>query len=254
MVAIFVDPNKERTDDTIDYDYTSDNCYEGQAENDQYRLTSRSWRDFEYRDYCIRYTSTKDDYNVARSKRNKYQDYYSSTSEEFWGGLYKNLYDENKDKIKGLLDSLWFIKESNQLNKIEFANSIVTFVQDIPYSYILDEANCEDQEGEFEGCLEDEKYGILSPIEFLHTLYGDCDTRTVLLYTIFKELGYEPKIAISNAYAHSVLLLNVASSGNDYVYDQGRKFYFWETTAPNWPSGVLPPDMADIGNWDVALN
>jgi len=217
-------------------------------------LTARSWKDYIFNEYCTSYICANYDYDGAKDAREQYTDYDSQTSDEFWGKLYYSLYEQNKERIGSLLDSLWTLKEVNDLDQFEFANAVVTFVQDIPYAYILDKERCEDQEEIYGNCVTDIKYGILSPVEFLYTLNGDCDTRTVLLYTIFRELGYEPKIANSDAYAHSILLLNVASGGNDYIYDRGRKFFFWETTAANWPSGTLPPDTRDLDKWTVVLN
>jgi len=235
-------------------DYKYEECSEEQTKSSSILITSRSWQDFSYNQYCTNYITSEQSFDKMESLRNNYEDTYSQTSEEFWGRLYNELYQQNKNHLTGLLDSLDAIKTLHKFNNSDFANMIVTFVQDIPYAYILDQADCDEQESVYGGCLENIKYGILSPIEFLHTLKGDCDTRTVLLYTILKELGYEPKIAVSNAYEHSVLLLNIPSSGNDYVYDKSRKFYFWETTAPGWQAGILPPDMRDIGKWNVVLN
>ena len=252
LFAIFGDP--ERIKQKAIVDYSSDDCSEEQIQNSSYLITSRSWLDYSSNEFCTKYITSEKSFNKAQSLRNNYQDNISATSEEFWGHLYNDLYNTNKNAISGLIDSLYNIRVKRQLDDVDFANMIVTFVQDIPYTYILDAQRCEDQDDTYGGCLEDVKFGILSPIEFLHTLKGDCDTRTVLLYTILKELGFEPKIAISEAYEHSVLLLNIPSGGNDYIYDKSRKFYFWETTAPGWPSGVLPPDMRDIGKWFIALN
>ena len=252
LIAIFVEPDNSDHGDT-DWEYESEKCPEGQASDAEIRLTARSWVDYGSNDYCVKYTSDIDDYEYVKEKRKNYIDNSSISSQEFWGTLYSNLFIENQDKIESLVDSLWNIKEIENLNHFDFANTVVSFVQDIPYSYILDRGNCVDQEGNYFDCLEDEEYGILSPLEFIHTLRGDCDTRTVLLYTIFKQFNYSPKIANSDAYAHSVLLMDVATSG-DYLMDQGLKYYFWETTATGWQAGILPPDCNDVNEWEIVLH
>jgi hypothetical protein len=167
--------------------------------------------------------------------------------------LYYDLYQHDKDKLSKLIDTLEQIQVASQLDRTDFANVVVSFVQDIPYSYVLDDEKCEQQEVLYENCIENELFGILSPVEFLHTLSGDCDTRTVLLYTLFKNFNYNPKIAISQAYAHSVLLLDIAASG-DHIIHKGQKYFFWETTSTGWEAGILPPDANNVNNWSIALH
>lgn len=89
-------------------------------------------------------------------------------------------------------------------------------------------------------------------MEFLHTLKGDCDTRTVLLYGLLKGLGYSPKIANSEFYLHSMLLLDIPSRG-EYLVENGKRYYFWETTAAGWQSGQLPPRFSQKKHWEIVL-
>jgi hypothetical protein len=215
-------------------------------------VISRNWEDYNSNQYCIAYTSFNSTYHASKRNRITYTSYYQEYY-GYWGKLYKNLYENDRGGITTLVDSLSQIQKSKALSHDEFANVIVGFVQDIPYSYVLQERDCSDSEFSDTPCIEGEKFGILSPIEFLHTLSGDCDTRTVLLYTILRHFKYSPKIVVSLAYEHSMLLLDVATSGEHFT-DNGKKFYFWETTGLGWQAGIIPPGMSELKNWHIVLN
>ena len=96
-------------------------------------------------------------------------------------------------------------------------------------------------------------YGLYSPSEFIWQLKGDCDTRTVLLYSMLQNMGFDAVIFISSQYAHSMLGVDVPSSG-DYLRHKGVNYYFWETTSKGWVPGALPPDMQQLAYWEVALD
>jgi len=154
--------------------------------------------------------------------------------------IYSQVYHEQKDYINSIITSLNNLRKDRELNRNQFARVIVSFVQDIPYTLVLAEQRCEHRT-DYEGpCVSDVKYGIYTPIEFLSHLRGDCDTRTLLLYTILKQFDYNPIILTSREYAHSMLALDIQASG-DFILHNGRRHYFWETTAEGWDVGVLPP-------------
>ncbi|MDG1331411.1 MAG: hypothetical protein P8P74_03730 [Crocinitomicaceae bacterium] len=233
--------------------YQSD-CPEDQRLDTFGRRTKRSWTSQNSRNtyYCANYYTKNSDNSDGREYRGSYSDYYSKTQGELWGTLYQALYEHDKHLLDPIVDSLREIKRDKNMSRTKFAEVVVAFVQDIPYTYIKTEQDCEEREFKDYPCLPNQKWGILSPVEFLHTLYGDCDTRTVLLYTLLKKLGYSPKIANSNFYLHSMLLLDVPSSG-EYLVHNYKRYYFWETTAPGWKSGQLPPDYGEIKHWEIVL-
>ena len=243
---------KEESSKAIDY--SSLDCEQKQVDTQTEMDITLSWLDYRQEEYCMSYSVLNSDYSLSRSNRNLYSEGYYTDYRQLWGELYQELYNDSKSKLTEVTNELRAIQIGKQLNHAEFANTIVSFVQDIPYSFILGDERCEDQEEQAFDCLEDEKFGILSPVEFLYTLRGDCDTRTVLLYTLLREFDYHPKIAISNEYAHSILLVDVISAGSDFISSFGVDYYFWETTATGWQAGILPPHCNDISKWDIVLN
>lgn len=214
-------------------------------------IYGRSWTEYmNNTGFCSQYDITFQDVDDAEYSRNNIYIANWSDDEDYWRQVYAKLYYDNKDHLKSLEDSLLFIREKNQMDRDEFARMVVAFVQDIPYEYVL----AEDCKGdETAPCNGNVALGIYSPVEFMGRMHGDCDTRTVLLYTLLRNFGYEPLILNSHEYLHSILALDVASSGDDFEY-RGKRYAYWETTNVGWLAGMLPPDMNNKDYWSVALD
>lgn len=215
------------------------------------RRHQRDWDMIDYsHTFCASYESSEEISLLVGKQRNKI-DFELDTYESLWGGIYAKLVKESKPHISFLADSLLGISKVNELSRIELAELIVTFVQDIPYSYVRVE-DCSETDNKGKPCIGRIAFGLLSPYEFLHSLYGDCDTRAVLIYAIMEKLGFDPMIVISNEYAHAMLALNIPASGDHLKY-RGKNYYFWETTGKGWPIGMLPPNSNNINYWKIAL-
>lgn len=214
-------------------------------------VNGRSWKEY-LNDYgfCSSYhVSYRDFDDAAYSRNNLYVQYWSDDS-DYWRQVYSQLYLDSKDRLQSIQDSLLSIRDEWGLDREDFARVVVAFVQDIPYEYVVPE---ECKGDETAPCNGNVSMGIYSPVEFLGAMHGDCDTRTVLLFTLLKNFGYEPLILNSNEYAHSILALDVKSAGEDFEY-KGRRYAYWETTNVGWLAGMLPPDMNNKDYWSVALD
>lgn len=98
------------------------------------------------------------------------------------------------------------------------------------------------------------KHEVFSPIEFLFYGKGDCDSRTVLAYTLLDLLGYDVIIMrIQYYYAerqdwHSMLgIAGVSPSAFNYYIYQNKRYYFVELTQKNWRIGELTPEQKRYG-------
>ncbi len=233
--------------------FSSTNCVETfeliNSENDRFHQREWSYGDHS-RSFCSQYHTIEALSEAGGSKRNGMLQEYGSY-EDIWGTVYKNLVIESKSNLNFLVDSLTVLGKRRNLSRPELAEMIVSFVQDIPYSYILG-GDCESFETKGKPCLGNMAFGILSPYEFVHSLYGDCDTRAVLIYTLLEEMQFDPMIVVSDEYAHAMLALNIPAEGDHLTY-QGNNYYFWETTADGWPLGMLPPTTNNVNYWKVAL-
>ena len=155
------------------------------------------------------------------------EDYYSSTlfknsiQPKSWSDLYLKISNADKEKLDLITEMLFSIKIENNLNPDKFAKLIVSYVQHIPYSLLVgktckDAARNESVRMMLENginCEENVYAGIYSPMEFIKNYKGDCDTRTVFLYTLMKNIGYDVVIMNSKYYKHSILGISLASSG-----------------------------------------
>lgn len=214
------------------------------------RAHRRHWSFSERHEAHCQVYSTFDEMTVQAEQRRNNMD-ISYKERNFWGALYEELIDQTQRELDFLADSLKNRSEQLGYSRLDMARLTVSFIQDIPYSYVLPGA-CTPEETHGTPCLGHRDYGIISPYEFMHTEQGDCDTRSVLLYLLLEKMGFDPMIVVSDEYAHAMIALNIAAQG-DYLKFRGRKYYFWETTATGWPIGMLPPDTNNIKYWKVAL-
>lgn len=244
IVSLF--SNEKAADETECFD-------ELMVENRHEVQHRRGWYDRRYQqDYCLSYEIGKNDYRYINSRKNETEVLGSFDQyHEYWGKIYWHIVKQNQPYLNELRDSLKSIQLAKSLNGVEFANAIVKMVQDIPYAYIMSD-NCGPHTRDHD-CLPNQKFGLTAPVEFLYSLKGDCDSRTVLLYSLLQSFGYDSLVMISKEYLHSVLAVSIPVAG-EYIMHKGQKFYFWETTAKGWEVGILPPDMKNKKYWKIALD
>ena len=178
-----------------------------------------------------------------------------------WKEFYKDISEYDKLKLSSVYELFDRINDTKVLTRQEFADVIVTFTQNIPYSLLTMESclsaytnNKSAREMIDDGieCIGDVYGGIFTPTEFISNFSGDCDTRTVFLYTILRRYNYDTVILNSDFYAHSIIGVNLPWRGK-YKYHLGKRYYTWETTNINWQLGDIPPNTSNMDMWWVAL-
>lgn len=209
----------------------------------------RSWNKYSYDSvYCLNYAISNSEVAQSRNLRQLIKPKGRGYG-EYWRDVYFELYRNNATSLRFIEDSLQFLARRYKLSRSDLARMAVSFIQDIPYQYVMPgPCNVYDHP-----CVPNERFGILTPKEFLFTLSGDCDTRSVLLFTVLQNLGFHPIIVISNQYRHAMIAVDVPSTG-DFINHRGSRFYFWETTNTGWQPGMLPPDTNNISYWEIALD
>jgi hypothetical protein len=185
-----------------------------------------------------------------------------SNQANFWGNLYDYIERTDTPSLDLVIRTFEKIHATRQFNQMEFAEMIISCVQDIPYSFVFQEEclspdSYEDAIREFleycpDCCIGNKTYGIQNPVSFIQNLKGDCDTRTVLVYSILKYFNYDVAILNSDFYRHSIIGINLPSSGTFKMY-RGKKYVVWETTAKYYTAGQLPANFNDITHWYVVL-
>ncbi|MFC5048054.1 hypothetical protein ACFSTE_01405 [Aquimarina hainanensis] len=191
-----------------------------------------------------------------------YDNHTSHLQKMHWANLYAYLINTNTPHLDLILQEFEQIQKQKKLTQFEFAEMVVSFVQDIPYSFVFSK-QCESPE-KYEAsirdilqkcqkcCIGNIPFGIQPPTLFMGNLKGDCDTRTVLIFAILNHFGYEVAILNSNYYKHSILGLHIPAKGKFKPY-KGKRYYVWETTSKNFSIGVLPSNFANIKHWNIIL-
>lgn len=229
-------------------------------ENDTIISHFRSWRDYDNNLYEGKYFVKYTDYKNAKLFKNNLQ--IAGTNQTEYDKILFSLKENDKEKLTGLYQLFDTLKSEKKLDRISFAKMIVSCVQDIPYALVLPQ-NCDPNlysdnfikkylNSNNAKCDGYEKFGINTPVEFLASLNGDCDTRTLLLYTIFTHYNYDIALFSSEVYSHSVIGINLPLEGISYNYNN-QKYILWETTSPNIKPGILPSEISNTNNWRISL-
>jgi hypothetical protein len=240
-----------------------------------------TWSDYEGRVYTDTIKVSKTEVENASNKRLK----ITAISPTFPMPDYSKISDTHEPFIEAL--SLKLKRKGQEYNLIQsdVLNMTVSMVQNIPYTLIhngshLDIEAAEKKNGGsfingyhknpnnnpyerdlFGGCQSNvEPCGVYSPAEFASHLRGDCDTRTVFLYTLLKNMNFD--VAIANGPGHSMLVTSnlPKNPAAKFLIYKGQKYYFWETTVfynqPNIgrgpQNGDTPADF-DPSQWNIVL-
>ncbi len=217
----------------------------------------RRWKDYAGNEYEMRFRLPAPAFKTSRQNRN-------SISREDFAEIYANLNRHDSPLIPSLMQGLDSIRIARNPDSRAFAEIVVSFVQDIPYvlvhpyscQYLLDHSDqtfIHEYHSAGKPCLADIKFGLQAPAEFAYNLAGDCDTRTVLCFTLLEKFGYKPVVMISESYGHSILGIDLPAPGQFKEY-KGVKYRIWETTAKDFRIGQLPPEVGDMNYWEVALS
>ena len=198
------------------------------------------------------------------------------SSGKFLDDLYSDMYLHDKHFLGSLISAYKDKIQEDNLNSLDGARLVVRSVQSIPYTLVHCHTHSEAEEGlphrvkyhnrarakygkyidRIGGCLESiDDGGVVSPLEFASHHMGDCDSRTVFLYTILKELGYDVVVLGSYIERHSILGINIGLDRprDDFFLLNGtKKFYVWETTSLGFDLGMYPD--WDQEKWTIDLN
>lgn len=218
------------------------------------------WKNYEDSLYAGTFILHNSDF--IKSKRYKNQLPIYVTDEYSYDEMIFSLKEFDKDKLSGLYKMFDSLRTARKLDEFKFAEAIVSCVQSIPYTMVLPnsctEAKYQDETvsrylvSKDARCDGNERFGINTPVEFLASFSGDCDTRTLLLYAILDHYGFDVAVLSSEHYTHSILGINLPYDGLTYAY-QDKQYVVWETTAPNVKPGMLPNEISNMNYWRISL-
>ena len=267
VISLFSILPNLRTQESRSFNYSEDSVKEKKNpvydKYDEMIRINRIWEDYKGIDYEITFDIALSDVNRSKSlKSSIVGDFeYKKESE-----IYSQLFDNEKLYLSNMILKLDSIKDTNNLNEIEFANVLMSFVQDIPYALVL-QSDCDISNylndkfvfnylSEGGKCIGYEKFGVLTPTEFIYNTNGDCDSRTVFSHLIFKHFGYEVAIFNSNVYAHSIFGIHLESKSIKGAYKiiNDKKYFLWETTSKGFKMGEIPSEIGNLNYWYQVLN
>ena len=219
-----------------------------------------NWNDYQDNSYTATLSIPGSEVIAASQLRNSIPEI--TTLNEYDNLLLRLSQEASVNSYNLVIPELHRIRETKKLNPVEYANMIVSMVQSIPY-YVIISNTCNpfSYQDPFlrdllstSPCEPNVKHGIKAPAEFLMNLKGDCDTRTLFLYGLLKQEGYDVVIFGSEKYKHSVLGINLPILAPNYKWVNNTKYYLWETTNTGFKPGYIQPTMSNTSFWNLNLN
>ena len=240
-----------------------------------------TWSDYEGNRYTDTIKVSRAEVRKAAAQRLK----ITAISPTFPMPNYSIIANAHTDFAVSLAQKLKKTGKDKNLSGEQILNMAVCMVQNIPYTLVHNSShsNIEEMESKsggsfiqqyhrdpknlpmqrdlFGGCESDvEPCGVYAPAEFAAKLRGDCDTRTVFLFVLLKNMGFD--VAVVNGPGHSMLATSnlPGNPAAPYLIYNGIKYYFWETTVfYNQPGIGTGPRNGDTPRefnptqWNVVL-
>jgi len=180
----------------------------------------------------------------------------------FWNWLYERTITRDSARLPELIAIYDSILLTDKPSRQRFAEIVVSSIQHLDY-VLVHPLSCEDYVAEDEDCSQfgckwhqeghacrpEVRYGVQTPLEFAYNLEGDCDTRVLLIMLILRQYGYDARMAWSNFYGHAVLALPLPAPGKGFLRAEGKKYFLWETTAPDWQLGQIDAQYNNLDHW-----
>jgi len=250
--------NVNRPDDSLSVNNTKDSLNVKKPVDTLIR-NFRIWKDYDNNNYQGYISVWKSDLNASTIHKNTSPILVQSQND--FKSVFYDLYQSDVSKLGGVFAMFDSLKSVNKFSDIQFAEVIVSCIQDIPYKLIL-EGPCDasiyndrfinDYLGTGGQCRPFERYGLLTPVEFAANLDGDCDTRSLLLFALLSHYGYDVALMTSEQYGHAVIAVNLPIIGPSFSIS-GKRFVFWETTQSGIRPGVFPIKYSNLNNWTISL-
>ena len=220
------------------------------------------WDDFIDNDYIGKYTTSTLKFAESNRMHNAWGKVRQNSVSNFWGEIYEDMSNSDNPKLDSLVNYFQNERQAKGLNELEAAEMVVAFIQEIPYVLVHDET-CEktiagggfaaEYHAEGRECLAEIVAGVQSPYEFLHNMKGDCDTRSLLGYTILSKMKIPCSIWVSQAYGHSIMGVALPAQSKNYKTVNGMRHFGVELTARGYRVGMMASDQTDMDNWTVVL-
>ena len=222
-----------------------------------------NWYDFSNLFYKAKYNTSVAFFKSSISQQSEIKNQIKvfNSSVDFYTQFYNGLYKMDQNKIKEIAKIFSDSASKKNMNATETAEMVITFIQEIPYCLVHEESCQKAIESgddfmvsyhqQHKPCLPNIIGGVQSPYEFLHNLKGDCDTRSLLGFSILRELNIASSIWVSEIYGHSILGVGVPVGYGIHKEINGKSHYGVELTAKGYRLGMVAPENNNSNNWNI---
>ena len=193
------------------------------VEYDGYFEVEHSWK-YNGKDCSITLNISTDLYDYYRNDREHLAYVYQFNDGEVPPNYYSFMLSEHDRPLMHALAQEFSRYAFTEKDQIELA---LSFVQSLPYA--------------FDSYSKDEDEYVRYPVETLVDGCGDCEDKVALLVALLYEMDKDFVLLVLPE--HMALGVHCDEiEGSRYLLYQGKKYYFMETTMPNWQIGQVPED------------
>lgn len=193
------------------------------VEYDGYFEVEHSWK-YNGKDCSITLNISTDLYDYYRNDREHLAYVYQFNDGEVPPNYYSFMLSEHDRPLMHALAQEFSRYALTEKDQIGLA---LSFVQSLPYAFDSDS--------------KDEDEYVRYPVETLVDGCGDCEDKVALLVALLYEMDKDFVLLVLPE--HMALGVHCDEiEGHRYLLYQGKKYYFMETTMPNWQIGQIPED------------
>ncbi len=193
------------------------------VEYDDYFEVEHAWK-FKGRDCSITLNISTDLYDYYRNDREHLAYVYKFNEDELPPNYYSFMLSEHDRPLMRALANEFGRYALTEKDQIELA---LSFVQSLPYAYDADSKDTDEY--------------VRYPVETLVDGCGDCEDKVALLVALLYEMDKDFVLLVMPEH----MALGVHCDGVEairYLMFQGKRYYYMETTMPNWQIGQIPED------------
>ena len=197
------------------------------AEEDGYYMMEHTWS-FEGKRYSISLGISTEIYDYYQNEREHVAYRYQFKENEIPPHYYSFMLSEYDRPVAREMARLFGELASSDLEQLKL---VVSFVQSLPYAFDSDSKGVDEY--------------VRYPVETLVDGCGDCEDKVALLAAILHEMNADFLLIVLPEH----MAVGVHCDGlkaNRYLLFQDKKYYYVETTMPNWNIGDIPENYHQV--------
>ena len=193
------------------------------VEHEGYYEVKHAW-EFNKKNYSISLNISKYLYDYFRNEREHLAYRYQFQDGELPPNYYSFMLSEHDRPVMHALAEEFSRNAFTELDRINLA---LSFVQSLPYAHDVDTKSTDEY--------------VRYPIETLVDGCGDCEDKVALLTALLYEMEVDFILLVLPE--HMAIGVHCDEvEANQYLLFDDKRYYYLETTMPNWKIGQIPED------------